>query len=225
MASARMFTLGPRALLAGDAGLLTAAAASFVLEPSALGDSRPVFLGFIALPFQLALVGLLLLPLLAWWLHGRRVDGGATVGAILGFVVGGLVVFGVMALGVAVRAVFGLSGTGVPLVVVVATAVLVAAYLIAMALLDLDALRDLATGRRSHVPLDVLRLLATVAYVVVVAAVLVWALGSPAPETDRVPILVFLWGPGAMGVAAVAVADLMVRRHERRTDAHLIAGS
>ncbi len=43
--------VGPRALLAGDAGLLTAAAVGIVLEPGALGDGVPGFLGFIALPW------------------------------------------------------------------------------------------------------------------------------------------------------------------------------
>lgn len=73
--------------------------------------------------------------------------------------------------------------------------------------------------------LDILRLLTTAAYAVVILGVIDWALGLPASDVpDKVPIFVFLVAPGAMGAAAAAVADLVVTDHERRSHAHLISG-
>jgi hypothetical protein len=208
MASARTFKLGPRALLAGDGGLLTTAVFAVVLGASLLWASGAT-IGFAVTA---------LAPLLAWWLHGRRVDGTATLGAILGFIAGGVVVFAALALGLP----FGMSGTNIPGAVWVGVAVVAAAYLVAIVRLDVDALRDLSPQRRTHVWLDILRLLATVVYVAFIVGAIVWTRGSP--DVDRVRSLADLLAPGALGAAAVMGADLMVRRHERRSHGRLISG-
>lgn len=226
MASTRAQRWGPRAALAGDAGLLTAAAAGWALVPGALEPGVSGLLGSVLLWAGIA--ALLFLPLLAWWIHGRPADGTATLGAIVGFAVGAAVVFGALWLVVIARAIFGASNVvlggsdlGVPWVMVAGVAVVVVAYLVGIAWLDVDALRDLLR-RRTHVWLDVLRLLATVAYVAVLVEVFGWFAGSPAPEVDRVPILVFLLAPGVMGAAAATGADLLVRNHEKHSRAQLI---
>ena len=212
MASARTFKVGPRTVQAGDGGLLTAGAVGIVVGLDSLLGSAGM----------LAAVGfaiVLLAPLLAWWLHGRHVYGTATLGAILGFVVGGVVLFAALALGLP----FGLDGTNIPGVVVLGVAVLAAAYLIAIVWLDVDALRDLSPKRRTHVRLDIVRLLATAVYVAFIVGEIVWATG--ASNVDQVQVLVVLVGPGALGAAAVMGADLVVRRHEQRSHAHLVPGA
>ena len=64
-------------------------------------------------------------------------------------------------------------------------AVVVAAYLVVIVWLDVDALRDLSPQRREHVRLDIVRLLATVVYVAFVVGWIVWARGLT-PDIDRV---------------------------------------
>lgn len=232
MTSTRTQRWGPRAELAADAGLLTAAAVGILLVPGAIRSGTADVNGLPVPPWQVGAAALILIPLLAWWLHGRHVDGTATLGAIAGFAVGGVAVFGGLSVVALAQAVFGASdavvGTqdlGVPVVMVVGVAVLAAAYLIVGAWLDIDALRDLLARRRTHVRLDVLRLLATAAYVAVFVGVIGWAMGSPSPEVDRVPIIVFLLGPGVMGAAAALGADLLVRNHEKHSQTHLISGA
>lgn len=227
MASSRPQKWGSRAMLAADAGVLTAAAVGLALEP---GTPEPGALGFLgSVLLWVGMAALVLVPLLAWWLHGRHVDGTATLGAVLGFVAGAAVVYGLLFVWIGLGALshaFVVSGGNVPIGVVILEAVLVAAYLTAMVWLDVDALRDLSRKRRAHVLLDVLRLLATAAYVAVVVGLIAWTAGRGlASGVDRVPILVFLWGPGVVGAATAIGADLLVRRHELRSHTHLQAGA
>jgi hypothetical protein len=218
MASARTVKVGPRALLAGDGGLLTAGLVGLVLGLDSLGAGLPAVLGFAVV---------LLAPLLAWGLHGRHVDGTATLGAILGFIAGvlvliaGLALLGIVTGVLGLEDVFGLSQGNLPVALVALVAV---PYLAVTAWLVVDALRDFSPRRRRYVWLDILRLLATVAYVAFIVGVIVWTTGSPSPLTDRVPVFLSLVGPGALGAAAVTVADLLVRRHEQRSHGNLVSG-
>jgi len=219
MASARTFKVGPRAVLAGDGALLMAAACA-VLAP--LGY---LFEG-VAIP--LMVVGLLA-PLLAWRLHGRRVDRTATGGAVLGYLAGagltlGLVVLTVLVI-LALTAV-GLSATSVDAGRVlgqIQVVVIAVAYLALAAWLDVDALRDLAAQRRAHAGLDVARLVATVAGVAYLVGVVVWATGQP--QFDYIGALLSLGGCGVVGAAVVTVADLVARSSERRSHMDLISGA
>jgi hypothetical protein len=156
--------------------------------------------------------------MLAWWLHGRHVDGTATLGATLGLIAGGVVLIVVLALGLP----FGLSGTNIPGAVVIGMAVVAATYPVAIVWLDVDALRDLSPQRHVHVRLDILRLLATVVYVAFIVGWIVWARG--ASNVDQVQALLLPVGPGALGAAAVTGADMMVRRHEQRSRGQLVSG-
>lgn len=215
MASARTFKAGPRALLAGDGGLLAAAAFAVVvgllaLLMDAFDGSGPVGVLVVAV--------LLFAPLLAWWLHGHHVDVTATLGAILGFIAGAIVAF------LAVAGISGLLGLSQGHLSWASVAAVVAVSLAVAVWLDVDALRDLSPHLRTHVRLDVLRLLATVAYVAFVVGWIVWARGLT-PEQDRVRALTLLYEPGAIGAAAVMGADLLVRRHERRGHRHLVSGA
>ncbi len=206
--------MGPRALLAGDGGLLTAGLVGIVLGLDSLGAGMPAVVGFAAV---------LLGPLLAWYLHGRHVDGTAALGAVLGFIAGLVVLIAVLAL----AGILGLTQGNIPGAVWVEVVVVLAVYLAASVWLDVDALRDLSPQRRTHVRLDIVRLLATAGCVAFIVGEIVWATGSLSPDVDQVPVLLVLVGPGALGAAAAMGADLMVRRHEQRSQAHppLISGA
>lgn len=209
-----------RAVLAADAGLLTAAAAGLALEPGALQPGAFGLLGSALL--WIGAGAIIFGPLLVWTLHGRHVAGPSTAGAAGGFVLATLVVFAALFV---LKLAFGSADPGMPSATVVAAAVVVGAYLAAAAWLDTQAVRDLWRGRR-HVLLDVLRLLATAAYVAVVAVVAAWMLGATDPAwPDRVPILLGLVAPGALGAAAAAVADLVAADVERRSHAPLSPGA
>jgi len=215
MATARTSKVGPRALLAGDGGLLAAAAFAIVvglltLLVHAVDGSGPWGVLVVAV--------LLLAPLLAWWLHGHHVDVTATLGAILGFIGGAIVAF------LAVAGIGSLLGMSQGHLSWAAVAAVVAASLAVAVWLDIDALRDLSPHLRTHVRLDVLRLLATVAYVAFVVGWIVWARGLT-PEQDRVKALTLLYEPGAIGAAVVMGADLLVRSRERRSHRHLVSGA
>jgi len=219
MASARTLAVGPRALLAGDGALLTAAACA-VLAP--LGY---LFEG-VAIP--LMVVGLLA-PLLAWWLHGRRLDRPATGGALLGVLAGVVLLFVLLMLTVLVMltlTALGLSATAVDagkLLGQVQAVVVVAAYLALAAWLDADALRDLSPQRRAHAGLDVARLLATAAGVAYLVGVFVWATGHP--QFDAIGMILSLGGCGIVGAAVVTVADMGVGHDEQQSHGPLVSGA
>ena len=93
MATARTFKVGPRALLAGDGGLLMAGACAVLAPLAFLNEGATI---------PLMLVGLLA-PMLAWWVHGRLVDGTATLGAVLGVVAGAAIAVALLLLGALVQ--------------------------------------------------------------------------------------------------------------------------
>ena len=207
MASARAFKVGPRALFAGDGALLMATACAVLAPLALLAEAGAI---------PLMVVGLLA-PLLAWWLHGRRVDRTATGGAIVGYLAGMGLTMGLVALTVVVILILtavGLSATSVDagrLLGQIQIVVIAVAYLALAAWLDVDALRDLSATRREHVGLDVARLVATVAGVAYLVGLVVWATGHP--QFDYIGMILLLGGCGIVGAAVVTVADLMVGSH------------
>jgi hypothetical protein len=215
MASARTFKVGPRALMAGDGGLLMVGAVAVLAPLGSLLQAGEIFL----------MVAGLLAPLIAWWLHGRHVDRPATEGAVLGYLAGAglsLVLLGLIALLVALPlSALSLSGTEW-----ITTAVVIVAYLAVAARLDADALRDLSPMRREHVWLDVARLIATVLGVAYIVGAIVWATGHP--EWDYTGAFLLFAACGVVGAAVVTLADWMVRRHEQRSHGdhgHLVSGA
>jgi hypothetical protein len=219
MVSTRATAVSPRAFLAGDGALLMAGACALLAPLATLSDVAA---------FPLMAVGLLA-PLLAWWLHGRPVDMPATGGAVLGYLAGvglALGLLGLAALVMLTLTAVGLSATSddagkvTGLIAIVAIAV---AYVAAVAWLDVDALRDLSPKRRQHVWLDIARLVATVAGVVFLVGVIVWATGHP--EFDYIGAVLSLGGCGVVGAVVVTIADIVVRRHERRSHGRLVTGA
>lgn len=218
MAAGRTLHVGPRAVLAGDGALIMAAACAILAPLSSLLEGAV---------FPLMAVGLLA-PLLAWRLHGRRVDGPATGGAVLGYLAGVGMTLGL--LGLLALVMLALSAAGLPEVMsgsstgnlVIALIVVVVCAVVAV-WLDSDALRDLSAKRREHVWLDVARVAATVAIAAYFVGVAVWAAGSSG--FDSTGAVLSVGGCGVVGAAVVTIADLMVKRHEQRVGGgHLLSG-
>jgi uncharacterized membrane protein len=98
-----------------------------------------------------------------------------------------------------------------------------ALYLVAASWLDIAALRDLAPARRTHVVLDIARLVATVAYAAYVAGVIL--LVTAGSDTDAgMSTVLLLAVSGSVGAVVVTVADLVVRRDSQRSRGRLISG-
>lgn len=98
-----------------------------------------------------------------------------------------------------------------------------ALYLVAASWLDIAALRDLAPARRTHVVLDIARLVATVAYAAYVAGVILLVTPGSASDAGMSTVLL-LAVPGSVGAVVVTIAGLMVTRDEQRSRGRLISG-
>jgi hypothetical protein len=225
MASARTVKVGPRAVLAGDGGLLMTAACALVMGLASLLGSVP-HAPIVAWTIGMAVA--VFAPLLAWRLHRRHADGSATGGALLGYIAGGVLLFILLMLGAIVARIatavglFGTADDAGNVVGVIAVVAIVVAYLVVVAWLDVDALRDLSPKRHEHAWLDIVRLVATGAFVAYLVGVIVWATG--ASDVDDVGLTLLLVAPGAIGAAVVTVADMIVRRDEQRSHGNLISG-
>ena len=184
----RRLRVGPRTILAGDGGLLTAgalaAAAGLVVALGSVLHAPTVGVGVLGLAVVVCA------PLAAWHLHGRRVDGSSTAGAVLGDIAGFASLWVVLPvgglLGHAAAGVVSLAGgsmswgQGAGAVGIVAAAL----FLAAAVWLDVGAARDLARAR-DHVWLDVARLAATAAYAAYVVGVIVLVTLKPGSPQDQ----------------------------------------
>jgi hypothetical protein len=227
MASIRTLTTGRRAVLAGDGGLLTAAAFAAVLGlAAAIGSGSHV--SNVAAGLGMAAAGVLG-PLTAWRLHQGRIDGSATSGALLGCIAGVALAWVILSAAWILASALSALGTAVGLSVTKsagATAVGIAvaiAYLAVAGRLDVDALRDLSLRRRRHVWLDIVRLVATALYAAYVVGVITLVVAGSDSGAGMYAVLL-LTVPGAAGAAVVTAADVMVRRDARRTHTPLISG-
>ncbi|MGE5229148.1 MAG: hypothetical protein ACM3MJ_05435 [Deltaproteobacteria bacterium] len=172
-------------------------------------------------------------PLAAWRLHGRRVDGSSTAGAVLGDFAGFASLWVVLPvaglLGHAVADIVSLAGGSMSWGEGAGAVGIVAAVLVLAAAvwLDVGAVRDLVRAR-GHVWLDVARLAATVAYAAWVAGVIVQVMlkpGSPQHQANAgMETVLYLVMPVVFGAAAATGADLMVRRQQKRPRARLMSG-
>lgn len=227
MRSLRTRIPGARAVLAGDGGLLTAAALAVVLALAlALGSGSHA--SNVAGISGMA-AAIVLGPLAAWRLHKLRADGSATAGAVLGFIAGFVSVWVILPVAwllayvvVALGAVVGVSVSSSAGASVVGVAI-AALYLVAACWLDIAALRDLAPARRTHVVLDIARLVATVAYAAYVAGVILLVTPGSAADAGMSTVLL-LAVPGSVGAVVVTIAGLVVTRDEQRSRGRLISG-
>jgi hypothetical protein len=182
------------AVIAGDAGLFTAAAFSI--------------LAIVAPPLAL-IAG----PAIAWYLHGRRFDRAAMLSGGLGLVIGLLAVGGFFALFslIAGRIQPSDSEYTVP---AVALAVVGVAFVALVVALDVDSLRDLRGSLRQHTQLDVARLISTGVIVVFGGVVMGLQLAHRASEIGDAGI--FALGAAAVGCITMLAAEAIYGRWARR---------
>lgn len=215
-----------RAILAADGCLLTAGAFGLGTALSAAMDSLAgvsaagrgptdaVGMVILTISWLIGVAGFFVGPLVAWLLHGRRVDWVASLGALAGFVLGGAAVYAATMLAALVTwIVFRVTGSELGGAVAFLTVTMLA--LLALAVwLSVDAIRDLSPNRREHVGLDVARLLAAVLVIgfsIGVYAVTTTMQGGFDPEA-----LAFMIAAGIAGGVVVAAADFATLNMGRR---------
>jgi len=202
--------------LGGDGCLLTAGtfalmiSAAFVLEwlgvvPLGEPHGSGISLALSFLSWLLQVGGFVVGPLIAWRLHGRGFGKADVPGLIVGFPVGGALVMPLAMLGPLIDWFVGLFTPAKYAGAIGYLAFVVFAFLVVLVLVDIDALRDLSVTRRSHLPLDVGRLMATAA-VVAFASVVVAKMIAGEGALDA---WVFLLLAGIQGAFVVVVADVV----------------
>lgn len=210
--------------LAGDGALITAATFALLtsivlLIAQGFGDREvPVAVQILsAVAVLLAGVGG---PLITWLLHDRRISLPAIVGAIVGSGATGGVFFAFVALstgiGWAIAPLWDAEYAG-PLAGAIIVTV---AFFVLVIWLVVDAIRDLAPGRRTHSRLDTTRLIAAAAVVAYSAVIAVVSFRPGAGET--IEALAFMLLGAVSGGLAVTFADLATRllvpRHSESAD-------
>lgn len=207
-----------RLALAGDACLLTAAAFSLLTAIAGalvltgvappIGSAPPTAVGVILsiLLLVLSFGGEVVGPVAAWLLHGRRISGVAVLGAVLGFIAGGIAVQGVVVVamlsGQLTKLVMGteLVGPGAVL------AIVVAAFVALVVWLDIDAVRDLSPARSLHRRLDIVRIASTVVVVLLMGAIIGVSIANPKTEIGEAAIFALAGGIFAAVLTSVAAA-------------------
>lgn len=174
---------------------------------SLVGDA--CLLTAVTIPF--GPLSLVIGPSVAWYLHGRKLNASAVLAGIAGIITGLVAVGGLGLLAGLVIESIGLGGDDyrVPLAILGVAALVFFSALIA---LDVDAVRDLDPGKRTHARLDVVRL--TLSVVLVVATVAVtWAqVANPATEVGDAGVFALI--AGAVGAVAMWVANAVYARLE-----------
>lgn len=211
MASLRTAMRSEAALLAGDAALLTAAlfgagTGVFALAVAPTGGADQDVPWVWQLLSVVLMVGAVVVgPVSAWILHGRRLSWAAVIGGVLGgFLASMLLGAATMLLvgvGVTVSAI-----TGSELAGPITTLALAGLVLLALAVwLARDAVRDLAPERRAHPRLDVVRLVAIGLVAVVAVGSLVWSATHPGDESAE--LIAFALGTGLLGAVIALGAE------------------
>jgi hypothetical protein len=212
MAAIRPFFTRERMGLVGDALLMTAAAYGVIMGLAALlvtptGTPEPGREWATALASLLLMGVVVAMPVLVWLMHGRRLSGMAVLGGLVGAFATGFVFMGLAALSAVLAVIvspFTDSDFGGP----IAMLVLVSAAFVGLVLwLAAGAIRDLATGRRSHVGIDILRLISLAILVAFSVGVAMWTADHPGGESGEALVIAMLAGLG--GALAVLGADAM----------------
>lgn len=207
-----------RVALIGDALLMTAAAYSVIIGFSGLlvaptGTPEPGMEWATALSSILSMAVVVIVPVLVWLMHGRRLSGMAVLGGLVGALSAGFVFMGIVAL----SAVLGLlvspftdsefAGPIAMLVVVSAAFVVLVIWLVAW------AIQDLAHDRRVHVRIDVARLVSTAILVAFSAGVALWIADNPGDESGEA--MIFAMFAGLAGALAVFGAEVLTSLSSR----------
>lgn len=221
MASMTRIVTRERLAIFGDALLMTAAAFGVIIGLSGLliaptGTPEPGTEWAAALSSILSLVVVVVVPVLVWIMHGRRVTIHAVVGGVLGALSAGFVFFAIVAL----SALLGLllsPVTDSEFAGPIAMLVVVSAAFVALVFwLVVDAIRDLAPNRRANLRIDLLRLVSVVVLVALSVGVALWTFDRPGDESGEA--LVFAMVAGLGGALAVAGAETLTSLAAARKD-------
>lgn len=173
---------------------------------------------FTALAIATGPLALIVGPLAAWLLHGRRVTRAAAIGLgaglVAGLAVSGAVMLALVGIGSFVEPIGG-SEFAYPIALLTIAGALA---LIGLVALLADAVRDLAPARRRHVRLDVVRLAAAAILAVGVAAIVRIQTTNPASEIGDAGVFA-LAGAAVAGIAML-VGGRIQARLEGRSDAN-----
>ncbi|NMM23183.1 MAG: hypothetical protein HHJ11_06745 [Phycicoccus sp.] len=146
-------------------------------------------------------------PLVAWRLHGRRLTWMAVLGAVAGgFVLGNVV--GILAAVVLVPLVWLVTSvSGSEIAGLVAVVVVIGGAFVALLVwLVLDGVRDLSPSRRAHHRLDVVRLTSVAVLVVFAIGVWIWTARNPGDESGEAILFAIMAGLGAAMIVTGAEA-------------------
>lgn len=208
-----LITAGTFAVMMGAAFGLDALGVAPLGEPGGSG----VDFALSTLSWLLQVGGFIVGPALAWRLRHRRFTRFAVLGAVIGFPLGGAAIMLLLAPG----ALFGWLGSRIASSEVAGAlvyfALIVTALLLVIAWVDIDAFRDLSAGRRTHVGLDVARLIVTFA-IVVFAAVEISIAVSGTGDGEVVDPAVFMMAAGVSGAVVVTSAHLVERFFSSRVE-------
>lgn len=185
-------TRGSRALLAADACLFSAVLAWAPIV---------VVLG----------------PALAWWLHGRRLEKNSVTGMIVGTVLAAMIVIGIIMLMAYVAPLIVPASVNEFAVPITILSIVGAAFAAAVVGIDVIALRDLAPSRRSELRLDMARLAATGAVLVMAGAIFFVTRSNPSSQIGDAGV--FSMAAAVYGAITAGVADMWVMRAEARAGA------
>lgn len=206
------------AVLAADACLLTAASFSAFTMIALLVLAMVGSLGQPGIAEQLVSVVLMIAggvigPVAAWRLHGRVIDRWTVLGGLLGVVAGGVATVMLALLASGARALSsGIAGNEFAGLIALG-AIIGIGFVALLVSLDFDAVRDLAPARRTHTPIDVARIGATVALLAMAGVIAVIAAANPSSGIGDAGV--FALAAGITGAAIVMGADAVTTFHER----------
>jgi hypothetical protein len=212
MAPLRSILTRDRAELVGDALLATGAAFSAVIGLSALilaptGEPREGLEWLTAVASLLAMATVVVVPVLVWLQHGRRLSWLAVLGGVVGAISAGAVFMALAALsgllGLIVSPFTDFEYAG-PLAMLVVVSV---AYAGAVLWLLVDGIRDLRSSQPRHRRMDGVRIVSALVLVALVTGT-AWSVAqNPGDESGEAPIFMML--AGLSGALAVTGAELL----------------
>lgn len=215
-----------RGELAADGLLLTAGAFAalagigFVIEWMTPGSIETAGLALGIVLWLLSVSGFVVGPVLAWRLHGRRLDTRGITALVIGLFVGNGAMY-LMAMVVAgLSFLLGLFFQGEftgPIIMLSLVALGMAAIVVR---LIAGAVRDLA-AERNHVTLDIWRIVALVAVIAFVVGSVLRQIAVPGEGVIEADV--FMIAGGVVGGASVLAADLTARLLANRGSAQIAA--
>ena len=211
MRSLKSVVTKERGALAGDACLVTAAAFGLVTGALALtfmpeGDPPEDMTWVQLFSAVLSLAVVIVGPLVAWRLHGRRLTWMAVLGAVVGgFVLGNVVAL--LAAVVLVPLVWLVTSVSTEIAGLVAVVVVIGGAFVALLVwLVVDGVRDLSPSRREHPRLDVVRFISVAVPVVFAIGVGIWTARNPGDESGEAILFAMMAGVGAAMIVTGAEA-------------------